>query len=143
MKKFVLLFIVLTVTLFAQNQNNSVFGFNNKQPKNTEQTAFQVKNTIINKVNDVSTPSTFVLEQNYPNPFNPSTKIQFSIPKETNINLSIYNMLGQIVTTIYSGKLDAGTHYVEFDGSQLPSGIYFYRLEADNFVKTKKMTLMK
>ncbi len=143
MKKFVLLFIVLTVTLIAQNQNNSVFGFNNKQSKNTEQPALQVKNTVINKVNDFNTPSMFVLEQNYPNPFNPYTKIQFSIPKETNINLSVYNMLGQLVTTIYNGKLDAGTNYVEFDGSQLPSGIYFYRLEADNFVKTKKMTLMK
>jgi len=52
-------------------------------------------------------------------------------------------MLGQLVTTIYNGKLESGTHSVEFDGSDLPSGIYFYRLEADNFVQTKKMTLMK
>ena len=138
MKKFVLLFIVLTVTLIAQNQNNSVFGFNNKQSKNTEQPALQVKNTVINKVNDFNTPSMFVLEQNYPNPFNPYTKIQFSIPKETNINLSVYNMLGQLVTTIYNGKLDAGTHYTLFDGSQLTSGIYFYKLETDNFVSIKK-----
>ncbi len=143
MKKVILILIIFTISVIAQNQSNALFGLNSKQSKNNEQVALQVKNNVVNKINNSITPNTFVLEQNYPNPFNPTTKIQFSIPKETNVNLSVFNMLGQLVTTIYNGKLEAGTNYVEFDGSQLPSGIYFYRLEADNFVKTKKMTLMK
>ncbi len=143
MKKILLIIITFTITLLAQNQSNNLFGVNGKQSKNNDIIASQVKGSVINRISDATNPNSFILEQNYPNPFNPSTKIQFSIPRETNVNLGVYNMLGQLVTTIYNGKLESGTHYVEFDGSQLPSGIYFYRLEAENFVKTKKMTLMK
>ncbi len=142
MKKLLTIFIILTITIIAQNTSNNVFGYNGKIPKSGDQSANQNK-PVVTKLNDAIIPNNFLLEQNYPNPFNPVTKIQFKLPKESNINLSVFNMLGQLVTTIYSGKLDAGTHFVEFDGSDLPSGIYFYRLEADNFVQTKKMTLMK
>ncbi len=85
----------------------------------------------------------YLLMQNYPNPFNPATIISFSLPKETNVKLTVYNMLGQIVSSIFDGRLNAGTHSVEFNGSSLPSGIYFYKLETDNFSQTKKMSLLK
>ncbi len=127
---------VFSGSLNFVNQNlGYVVGGNGKIYKYTD------NSTSVDVVN--LTAANFELQQNYPNPFNPSTKIQFSIPKESNINLSVYNMLGQLVTTIYNGKLDAGTHYTLFDGSQLTSGIYFYKLETDNFVSIKKMTLIK
>ena len=88
-------------------------------------------------------PKDFSLMQNYPNPFNPNTNISFNIPKESNVKVNVYNMLGQIVINIFTGRLGAGTHSFEFNGSSIPSGIYFYRLEADNYTATKKMTLMK
>ncbi|MFH0734550.1 MAG: T9SS type A sorting domain-containing protein [bacterium] len=88
-------------------------------------------------------PKEYLLMQNYPNPFNPNTNISFNIPKESNVKLNVYNMLGKIVTNIFTGRLGAGIHSFEFNGTSVPSGIYFYRLEADNFITTKKMTLLK
>lgn len=95
-------------------------------------------------VNDVSSlPSEFYLEQNYPNPFNPSTTISFSIPKSSFVNLSIYNSLGQKVSTLISKEMNAGYHSILLDASNLTSGVYFYKLTADNFVSVKKMILAK
>lgn len=92
---------------------------------------------------EVITPSTFTLEQNYPNPFNPSTKIKFSIPVETEVHLNVYNALGQEVAEIISSRLKEGYHEVDFDATNLTSGIYFYRLEAEKFVDVKKMIIIK
>lgn len=89
------------------------------------------------------TPVAFDLSQNYPNPFNPATNIQFSIPSSGEVNLTVYNLLGQKVATLISEKLSAGSHTVNFDASQLSSGIYLYRLSSGNQVMTKKMTLIK
>ncbi|MFA5404217.1 MAG: alpha/beta fold hydrolase [Ignavibacteria bacterium] len=95
-------------------------------------------------------PDKFSLSQNYPNPFNPATNIKFSIPendilkiKNDIVTLKVYNILGKEIATLVNEKLQPGTYEVKFEGSNLPSGIYFYRLESDNYSKVKKMTLIK
>ncbi len=85
----------------------------------------------------------FKLNQNYPNPFNPSTKIEFNLPKSQNVDLKVFNMLGQEVATLAHGTLAAGQHSVTFDAKTLASGVYIYRLTAGSNVDTKKMVLMK
>jgi hypothetical protein len=94
-----------------------------------------------------SVPDAFALDQNYPNPFNPSTRIQYSLAKATLVSLKIYNLLGNEVGTLVNGYQEAGMYAVAFGAVQgtlgLPSGVYFYRLEAGSFISTKKLTLMK
>jgi hypothetical protein len=93
--------------------------------------------------NNISTPNDFSLEQNYPNPFNPSTTIRFSIPSASSVQLKIYNVLGNEIATIVNETFPAGSYNVEYDASNLPSGIYFYTLTTNDFSETKKMTLIK
>lgn len=88
-------------------------------------------------------PKKFSLFQNYPNPFNPTTNITFAVPHTSNVELTIYNTLGQKVATLISQKMSAGTHTVEFDATRLASGMYLYRLKAGNYVSVKKMMLIK
>ncbi|TFB13647.1 T9SS type A sorting domain-containing protein [Candidatus Marinimicrobia bacterium MT.SAG.4] len=88
-------------------------------------------------------PAEFVLSQNYPNPFNPETVIEYEIPIRSEINLIIYNLRGQKVITLIKGEMPAGNHNISWDASNLPSGIYFYRLQAGDFVQTRKMVLLK
>lgn len=88
-------------------------------------------------------PSKFVLEQNFPNPFNPSTKISFTMPTESNVKIIVYNLIGQKVAEVVNSKFSAGNHSVDFNGSDLSSGIYLYKIEAANFTSTKKMQLIK
>lgn len=85
----------------------------------------------------------YELYQNYPNPFNPTTNIQFSLAKSGNVTISLFNVLGEKIKTIYDKYTDVGIYKIVFDGSELPSGIYFYKIEAGNFVKVKKMILLK
>lgn len=92
---------------------------------------------------DSEVSASFGLHQNYPNPFNPTTSIQFSIPSSAEVNLTVYNLLGQKVATLVSEKLTAGSHTINFDASQLSSGVYLYRLSSGNQIMTKKMTLIK
>ncbi len=92
---------------------------------------------------DVANPINFSLEQNYPNPFNPTTKISFSIPSDSKISIKVFDMLGQEIATLINEYMTAGNYSTEFNATGLPSGIYFYRMEADNFITIKKMTLMK
>ena len=91
----------------------------------------------------VGVPVLYSLSSNYPNPFNPETRIDYTLPKQQNVSLRINNMLGELVEVLENEVKPAGTYTVTFDGSDLPSGIYFYRLKAENFVETKKMVLMK
>lgn len=88
-------------------------------------------------------PVEYILEQNYPNPFNPSTLIRFSIPENSFVSLKVYNVLGKEVSSIISEEMSAGNYEVNFNASNLSSGVYFYKLETENFVKTNKMILMK
>ena len=85
----------------------------------------------------------FALEQNYPNPFNPSTEINFAMPKSADVKLSVYNILGEKVAELINGKMVAGNHSVNFNATNLASGMYLYRLEAGSFVSVKKMMLLK
>ena len=88
-------------------------------------------------------PDEYALHQNYPNPFNPATEIGFSLPKSTHVSLIVYNLLGQTVETLIDEDLSAGPHSVTFDASQYSSGVYFYRLQTNDFAETKKMVLVK
>lgn len=88
-------------------------------------------------------PNQFSLLQNYPNPFNPTTKINFTLPEDAFVHLNIYNLLGQKVQEIVNGNLAKGFHEIIWDGSEFPSGIYFYQLKAKDFSQTKKMILLK
>ncbi len=89
-------------------------------------------------------PGEFQLTQNYPNPFNPSTKINYSLPVESNVTLKIYNILGQEVVSLIDNELiSAGNHEVTFKANGLPTGIYIYSIRANDFVQTKKMLLLK
>jgi hypothetical protein len=88
-------------------------------------------------------PVEFALSQNYPNPFNPTTQISYSLPRNSQVLLKVFNVLGMEVATLASGFQDAGTHRVTFDASQLASGVYFYRLEAGNISMTNKMMFLK
>lgn len=98
--------------------------------------------TSINYSNTINI-SSFSLSQNYPNPFNPSTKIKFDIPKGSLVKLKIYDILGREVATLVNEKLNPGTYEYEWNGIDLSSGIYFYKLEAENFIQTKRMVLVK
>lgn len=88
-------------------------------------------------------PAAYSLSQNYPNPFNPITSIKFELPQASKVTLNVYNILGEQVVNLINENLEAGFHSVPFNASELPSGTYIYRLQADKFVQTKKMILLK
>ena len=88
-------------------------------------------------------PTAFALEQNYPNPFNPSTTIEYALPHAGYATLRVYNVLGEEVAMLVDGEPAAGTFKTEWDASDLPSGVYFYRLTTGEYVQTKKMVLMR
>jgi hypothetical protein len=93
--------------------------------------------------NEESHPVDYYLSQNYPNPFNPSTKIVYSIPSESFVNLKIYNAIGHEITELVNEEKSIGTYEVNFNAEKLPSGVYFYTLRAGKFLETKKMILLK
>jgi len=88
-------------------------------------------------------PQNYALNQNYPNPFNPSTSISFDLPVASHVNLKIYNVLGQEVTDLVNEFMEAGSHSIPWDAARYSSGVYFYRISAENFTETKKMMLLK
>ena len=93
--------------------------------------------------NDVGTPGSYSLGQNFPNPFNPSTVIRYQLPASSQVSLKVYDVLGREVATLVDTRESAGIYSVSFDGSNLASGVYFYRLQAGNFSDMKKLTLLK
>jgi len=107
--------------------------------------------TFIEEQESNELPRRYLFTQNYPNPFNPSTKIKYSIPLVTlrhaqsdiPVTLIVYDLLGNEVATLVNEEKPAGTYEVEFDGTGLPSGIYFYQLKAGSFIETKKMILIR
>jgi hypothetical protein len=92
----------------------------------------------------VAMPEEFALMQNYPNPFNPQTTITYSLPGSSNVTLKVYDIVGrEIETLMHNERKTAGTYIVSFDAANLPSGVYFYRLQTEKFLETKKMILIK
>ena len=118
-------------------------------------TIYVFKDSIVSVHSENILPTTYALEQNYPNPFNPNTMIKYSIPQKSYITLIVYDVLGREISTMINKKQSQGNYEVEFNGSELTSGIYFYRLQvytpgsvytpgrAGEFVETKKMILLK
>ena len=105
---------------------------------------FEVDNMAVSIEENVDeNPTEFSLKQNYPNPFNPSTNISFSIPRSGNVEIVVYNILGQEISKVVNNKFNAGAHSITFDASSLASGIYLYRIKSGDFVSTKRMTLIK
>ncbi len=88
-------------------------------------------------------PVSFQLMQNFPNPFNPATTISFNLPKRTNVNITVYDILGRNVATVIDEFKSAGSHSVIFNAAELPSGIYFYTIKTKEYSETKKMTLLR
>ncbi len=127
-------------TLIAHNGTTGLFGYSD---------SLEVRFDISLGIGDeINLPNSFVLAQNYPNPFTPSTTIEFSIPTNSYVSLKIYNLLGQSVATLLEKKLSAGIHVATWDGTTqngktAPSGVYFYKLLAQNREITKKMLLLK
>lgn len=139
---------------------NSTFGGKNAlgkwRLKITDQTSgnsgylyswgIQVNNNILVGVDPVSNselPELYLLKQNYPNPFNPVTKISYSIPKSGFTTIKVYDILGKEVKTLVNETITAGSHVINFDGTGLNSGVYFYKLESGAFSDIKKMILIK
>ena len=102
---------------------------------------------IVENATDVTEDDIFVFKfnliQNYPNPFNPSTKISYTITERGNVSLKVFNLLGSQVAELVNGEIEAGNYEITFNASNLPTGTYFYRLQAGSFVQTKKMILLK
>jgi hypothetical protein len=95
-------------------------------------------------VNNKSTePTLFSIEQNFPNPFNPTTTIGYSLAKASKVTISVHDLLGRRIAILFSGMKPAGKYSIRFDGSGLPSGFYFYRMQAGNFFQTRKLLLLK
>ena len=91
----------------------------------------------------VGAPKQFSLGQNFPNPFNPTTMIPFDLPEKSKIKLTLYNLLGEAVEVILNGEFRAGHHQVPFNASRLAAGLYFYKLEAKDFIAMKKFLILK
>jgi plastocyanin len=85
----------------------------------------------------------YELSQNFPNPFNPSTNIKFSIPERGFVSMNVYDITGKLITNIVNQELASGTYTYQYNASDIPSGIYFYRIQTNNFTLTRRMTLIK
>ena len=107
--------------------------------------ALKVPSGTIAQVNisNPNIPENYSLKQNFPNPFNPTTTIRYSIPKAVHITIKVYNIIGQLVATLIDEYKQAGNYEIKFNGSNLSSGVYFYRMQAGNFVEVKKLILLK
>jgi glucuronoarabinoxylan endo-1,4-beta-xylanase len=102
-----------------------------------------VGDVVVGVKEDPPLPQTIQLFQNYPNPFNPTTEIRYRIPEAGHVSLKVYNMLGQVVATLFEGKQDPGSHVVTFDGSGISAGVYVYKLSVNDNATTKKLVLVK
>ena len=123
--------------IYHEYQDGNVVG------QQVEQGKFDPVNVALStNPNGPNVPTQFALNQNYPNPFNPSTVLSFDLPKPANYNMSIYNVLGQVVDQ-FNGQADAGRVEITWDASTFASGVYFYKVTAGDFTDTRKMMLLK
>lgn len=115
------------------------------QTKTVHQSEYMTYDQIV--TTDVKTeatrPSNYSISQNFPNPFNPSTTIKYTLPEATNVNIKIFNVIGKEIASLVNEEKQAGNHQSEFNASNLPNGVYFYRIIAGKFSETKKMILLK
>src|SRR5205085_12286756 len=136
-----------TYTLIQSGNGNSKNNFTGRLTALKPHTLGDAVNMINNRLHRItgfakkhnSAPVTFSLSQNYPNPFNPLTTIKYSLPKDLKVTIKIYDLLGREVNTLVNDFKKAGYYEVKFDGSNFASGVYFYRIEAGDFVQSKKM----
>ena len=98
---------------------------------------------VTNLAVETTRPGQFQLEQNYPNPFNPSTTIRYNLPAALHVTLIVFNTLGQKVAELLNGDVDPGNHELQFNATNLASGVYFYRIQAGEFTATKRLLLLK
>jgi hypothetical protein len=109
-----------------------------------KQTDYDGKSVVTNSIDvKIDLPKTFSLNQNYPNPFNPMTTINYGLPRSSHVTLQVFDILGRLVQTLVNDNQDAGFYNVQLNASALASGMYFYRMTADNFIQSKKMLLIK
>ena len=104
---------------------------------------FENIGTVTSSDDEADIPESYSLSQNYPNPFNPVTTIRYELPESVDVQLEVYNILGQRVATLVDSRQHAGLHEATFDGTRLSSGVYIYRIQAGTFEKTREMTLIK
>jgi hypothetical protein len=121
------------------------YSYRIKAYKDTLESAYSDVASLLVGVNEgsIELPKEYSISQNYPNPFNPITKIKFALPQNAMTKIIIYDLLGREVQTLINNELRAGYHEINFDGGNFHSGVYFYRIQAGNFIQTKKMILMK
>jgi hypothetical protein len=126
-------------TYSDKNLNTGNYSYRLKQIDfNGNYKYFDLSNEVI-----IGTPTKYALSQNFPNPFNPSTSISYEIPATNFVSLKIYDMMGKEVASLVNGNQEAGFYTVKFDASKLSSGIYFYKLQSNDFTATKKLMLLK
>ena len=145
--------VEITITFTPENAGDYEatlnFTTNDPEQENVEMTLVGTATTTVGVDDEFNnTPDEFKLNQNYPNPFNPSTTIKYQVPENAKVNITVYNMTGQKITTLTNEFQTAGYHNVVWDGSndfgqQVSSGVYFLRMQAGNFVKTISMTFTK
>lgn len=127
--------------------NNFLFLFNHQITQVVfDPNHWLIANSSVNITSVEDNPTeikTYRLAQNYPNPFNPTTKIKFQTAHPGNVKLIVYDILGKKVKTLVNEFKPAGKYEIEFEGNNLPSGVYLYRIESENFKETKKMILLK
>lgn len=138
----------LRFSVVADNLPDSTKIFLNTNRWNENEPQFNITESTIDFLTGInengnSIPIEYVLYNNYPNPFNPATTIRYGIPEDSFVKLTVYNTLGEEVKSLISEYLPAGFYSIEFDASNLPSGIYIYRIKANDFLDTKKMILLK
>jgi hypothetical protein len=125
--------------------NNATLG-TSANPDESDPTWVEANILIVNvdsKNNKSSVPEHFTLSRNYPNPFNPETTIEYALPYNSFVQIKIFDVLGREIKTLVNDNLAAGKYKTIIDASELSSGVYFYRLSADNFTEIKKMILVK
>jgi len=134
-------------SILDSKQENYVYVFNHLT--NAWKFAMRVlganlkKTNAENEIEELAIPTEFSVSQNYPNPFNPSTTIEFQLPEQKFVSLKIYDVRGNLVTTLISKEMEAGYHTTEWNASKYASGVYFYRFVSGDFRSTKRLLLLK
>lgn len=130
----------------AEGTYTGTLDITSNDPVNTTESipvTLTIDSDFVTSVEPETLPSSYKLDQNYPNPFNPETNINFGLPADSFVELTVYNLVEQKIRTLVNSRVAAGNHTVSFDASEFSSGVYIYRIEADGYVATRKMMLVK